>query len=262
MEELFEMAQIAKRIIASLRETNDVETRKNVGFVLTRLNNSIKGFTTKKDPSGSDVPKQLAGEYLIKTWRIAREMDILALMKKHLPSDYSHYTKMCSDMFIVAKYLIGNKYDDLFKLEQTETRLNIFLLEAKDAFEWTGEKEENPEVSKKLLYTSKKIFDLAYILYNGSTPEGKFISFLKVASTVEEVWMLVKSCDWEQTLSENLIKEGEKLNDVSEAFGEFLSSYIKWTHKRGDAGDIALKFDMTDTDVLRELRWPVQEFGD
>ena len=261
MEELFEMAQIAKRIIASLRETEDEETRENVGFVLTRLNNSIKGFTTKKDPSGGDVPKQVAGEYLIKTWRIAREMDILALMKKHLPSDYSHYTKMCSDMFVVARYLIGNKYDDLFKLEQTETRLNIFLLEAKDAFMWIAEQEENPEIKEKLKLTSKKIFDLAYILYNGSTPDGRFVPFRKVASYVEEVWSLVKSNDWEETLSGHLVKEGAKLNDVSEAFGEFLSPYIKWTQKTGDAGDIVLKFDMTDTDVLRELRWPVQEFG-
>lgn len=261
MEELFEMAQIAKRMIASLRETDDAETRTNVGFVLTRLNNSIKGFTSKKDPSGAEVPKQVAGEYLIKTWRIAREMDILALMKKQLPSDYSHYTKMCSDMFVVAKYLIGNKYDDLFKLEQTETRLNIFLLEAKDAFAWVAEQEENREIREKLLNISEKILDLAYILYNGSTPEGRFIPFRKVSSSVEEVWSLVKSCNWEETLSGHLSKEGEKLNDVAEAFGEFLSPYIKWTQKKGDAGDIILKFDMTDTDVLRELRWPVQEFG-
>ena len=260
MEEIFEMTNIAKRLIGSLRGIGDEETRYNVGFVLTRVNNSILGFRSKKDPSGNDVPKKLAGEYLLKTWRIARENDILVLVKQNIPSDFTHYNKMCSDMFILAKHLIGQKYQELFQLVQKETRINLFLIEAADAFDWISQQEESPAIQRKLTSTAGEIRKLAYLLYNGATSDGRFISFNKSISYVENVWAKVKERDWEEVLSGSLRTEGNKLNEVADAFGAFLSPYIRWTQKKGSTGDLPLKFDVTDTKILRELRFPVREF--
>jgi len=260
MQELGDMTKIAKKLVASLRSIDDIPTRENVGYVLTRINNIIATFKTTKDPSGKEIPKLLAGEYLLKTYRIAREPDILELIRKNLPSDFNHYSQLCKDVFAIAKFLLGDRYDEFYGIEQETTKISLYLFWAWREFSRAATMEPSTQAKMKIDGISRKFRDLAYLIYNGSNPGGKYLSYRRIIPKVEDVWVNIQNIKWEEFLSESKPEQLQKLKMMSEAFINLLSRYTKWAARGGDDGEADLQIDVMNTSVLWEFRWPVVEF--
>jgi len=210
-----------------IREIRNKKTRESTRFILDRLENAMRCLETGKDLSSQSCSRSRVGEYLLKTWRIAREPKYFITVRGNINKRDNSYSIICDNIRKEAKSLLGDKYRDLYELEKSSYRICSYLMKASAAFRSMGEFSESLGLKKKMFSISFRFEGLAYQIYNAFNLMGRFVSWREIISEVRELKEWIANEDFGEEFSCFSDDEIEEIEIVCDRFNSVLSPYIK-----------------------------------
>lgn len=230
-----------------------------LGFILRRLRQGFTCMKQRTDPAGAECSETLVGEYLLKTWRMTEEQDVIESVENELSDHISDFHSLAEYIQINAKSLLGDKHFKLTKVEKKIPFICAYLLTAAEAFQEASLEEEG-EIKEELEVITDLFRELAYTIYNGCDYTGSFVPFLKIIPKVDNLTGHIRDVDWSEKLPNSSAGRIADLTDLCSMFNVVMSPYIPWMADSGSGSDRKIPIDIDTPDRLHALRLQVSQF--
>lgn len=264
VQEQLNIAMKAQKLLALFDRIKHQEVSGYLNLILGRLRIGMKSLRKEEDPAGEYCSKYDGGEYLLKTWRIAQEPDILGLVMKNIPAHFEDYNALVEYIHNTAIGLLENRYYKLLRMEKRSTTISVYLMKTSEVFIKAAAQETEPEMKRNLVTIAGKCEELAFVIYNGANLRGGFVPFLKIISMVDDLWGSIRDVDWRMKLipGGGSMSTAEELNELCDFFETILAPYIPWAAKLDEAEVVKRLDEIEKEGELTSLRMTGKEFKD
>ena len=221
------LKQVMKQFQYFLDEIERPETQENVDFILKRLKNVMFCLVYGKDQSGEPISRNVTGEFLLKTWRISREPEILGSVLEHIPQKLDLFNALCDKILSFAKLFLGDRFRELYRIEEYSTIIIKYLLETSITFNQVVQMEIVSDYKKNLNRLSERMEELAFMIYNGiNDQDGSVIAYSRISADIYKTWNQIKNVNWKQMLSPGMRFRSHELEKICARFGAVMYPYM------------------------------------
>lgn len=221
------LKKVMKQFQYFLDEIERPETQENVDFILKRLKNVMFCLVYGKDQSGEPISRTVTGEFLLKTWRISREPEILGSVLEHVPEKLDLYNALCDKILSFAKLFLGDRFRELYRIEEYSTIIIKYLLETSITFNQVVQMEIVSDYKKNLNRLSERMEELAFMIYNGiNDRDGSVIAYSRISTDIYNTWNQIKNVNWKQMLSPGMRFRSHELEKICTRFGAIMFPYM------------------------------------
>ncbi len=221
------LKKVMKQFQYFLDEIERPETKENVDFILKRLKNVMFCLVYGKDQSGEPISRNVTGEFLLKTWRISREPEILGSVLEHVPQKLDLYNALCDKILSFAKLFLGDRFRELYRIEEYSTIIIKYLLETSITFNQVVQMEIVSDYKKNLNRLSERMEELAFMIYNGiNDQDGSVIAYSRISADIYKTWNQIKNVNWKQMLSPGMRFRSHELEKICARFGAIMFPYM------------------------------------
>ena len=249
--QLDNLKKVIKEFHNFLDDIERPETRENVDFILKRLKNAMFCLVYGKDQSNASISRSIVGEFLLKTWRISREPEILGSVLEYIPRKLDLYNTLCDKILNFANIFLGSRFRELYKIEEYSTIIIKYLLETSITFNQITQMEIVSDYKKNMNLISESMEELAFMIYNGiNDHSGSIIPFSLISKSIKKIWKRIRNVNWKQMLSPGMRFKAHELEKICGRFGAVMYPYLeKAAHDTREIGGIIPKTSLESPEV-------------
>ena len=226
--QLDNLKKVIKQFQNFLDEVEVPETSENIDFILKRLKNAMFCLVYGKDQSNTSISRSVVGEFILKTWRISREPEILRSVLEHLPQKLELYNTLCDKILNFANVYLGSRFRELYRIEEYSTIIIKYLLETSISFNQITQMEIVSDYKKNMNLIAESMEELAFMVYNGINDHtGSIIPFSHISKSIKKIWKRIRNVNWKQMLSPGMRFKAHELEKICARFGAVLYPYLE-----------------------------------